>query len=223
MKAEALTCPGLFWNSWQLSVAGFAHAQLLHCCHSVQCDMTWVLLFVSLECYFVILKDALTSQLFKVDTGMINTRILSVFLHVSGLAGSRARYVDVLNPGGTKASGAVPAPSDLFAPLAPMPIPANMFVPNSGVWMGLWGGFMAIYGGYLAKFYFLCSSRGIPARGGEWSSRAHTSCKPNQHRPCCSCGARGGFQGMSCRRTQSSDSGPLRILSSSFTATVLKA
>uniref|UniRef100_A0A8D2M297 Protein transport protein sec16 n=1 Tax=Zonotrichia albicollis TaxID=44394 RepID=A0A8D2M297_ZONAL len=48
-------------------------------------------------------------------------------------AGSRARYVDVLNPGGTKASGAVPAPSDLFAPLAPMPIPANVFVPNSGV------------------------------------------------------------------------------------------
>ncbi|XP_072792913.1 protein transport protein Sec16A isoform X4 [Taeniopygia guttata] len=46
-------------------------------------------------------------------------------------AGSRARYVDVLNPGGTKTSGAVPAPSDLFAPLAPMPIPANMFVPNS--------------------------------------------------------------------------------------------
>uniref|UniRef100_A0A8C4U624 Protein transport protein sec16 n=1 Tax=Falco tinnunculus TaxID=100819 RepID=A0A8C4U624_FALTI len=47
-------------------------------------------------------------------------------------AGSRARYVDVLNPGGTKSSGAVPAPSDLFAPLAPMPIPANVFVPNSG-------------------------------------------------------------------------------------------
>ncbi|XP_076211744.1 protein transport protein Sec16A isoform X5 [Aptenodytes patagonicus] len=46
-------------------------------------------------------------------------------------AGSRARYVDVLNPGGTKPSGAVPAPSDLFAPLAPMPIPANVFVPNS--------------------------------------------------------------------------------------------
>uniref|UniRef100_A0A8D2PNY8 Protein transport protein sec16 n=1 Tax=Zosterops lateralis melanops TaxID=1220523 RepID=A0A8D2PNY8_ZOSLA len=61
-------------------------------------------------------------------------------------AGSRARYVDVLNPGGTKASGAVPAPSDLFAPLAPMPIPANVFVPNSGVWTGLWGGFMAVYG-----------------------------------------------------------------------------
>ncbi|XP_010126615.1 PREDICTED: protein transport protein Sec16A [Chlamydotis macqueenii] len=46
-------------------------------------------------------------------------------------AGSRARYVDVLNPGATKSSGAVPAPSDLFAPLAPMPIPANVFVPNS--------------------------------------------------------------------------------------------
>ncbi|XP_074968440.1 protein transport protein Sec16A isoform X8 [Phalacrocorax aristotelis] len=46
-------------------------------------------------------------------------------------AGSRARYVDVLNPGGTKSGGAVPAPSDLFAPLAPMPIPANVFVPNS--------------------------------------------------------------------------------------------
>ncbi|XP_035197307.1 protein transport protein Sec16A isoform X3 [Oxyura jamaicensis] len=46
-------------------------------------------------------------------------------------AGSRARYVDVLNPGGTKSSSAVPAPADLFAPLAPMPVPANVFVPNS--------------------------------------------------------------------------------------------
>ncbi|XP_006016927.1 protein transport protein Sec16A isoform X1 [Alligator sinensis] len=46
-------------------------------------------------------------------------------------AGSRARYVDVLNPSGAKSSSAVPAPSDLFAPLAPMPIPANLFVPNS--------------------------------------------------------------------------------------------
>uniref|UniRef100_A0A8C5UDF6 Protein transport protein sec16 n=1 Tax=Malurus cyaneus samueli TaxID=2593467 RepID=A0A8C5UDF6_9PASS len=65
-------------------------------------------------------------------------------------AGSRARYVDVLNPGGAKASGALPAPSDLFAPLAPMPIPANVFVPNSGVWMHLWAACMAIYGcGYL--------------------------------------------------------------------------
>ncbi|XP_062446645.1 protein transport protein Sec16A isoform X5 [Rhea pennata] len=46
-------------------------------------------------------------------------------------AGSRARYVDVLNPSGTKSSAAVPAPSDLFAPLAPMPIPANLFVPTT--------------------------------------------------------------------------------------------
>ncbi|XP_061459681.1 protein transport protein Sec16A isoform X2 [Rhineura floridana] len=47
-------------------------------------------------------------------------------------AGSRARYVDILNPSGAKSPGAAaPAPSDLFAPLAPMPIPANLFVPNS--------------------------------------------------------------------------------------------
>lgn len=202
MKAEVLTFPGLFVSSWQLrgavAIAGFARAQLLHCCHST---MTWVLLFVSLGCCFLILKDALTSQL-------INTRVLSVFLHVCGLAGSRARYVDVLNPGGTKASGAVPAPSDLFAPLAPMPIPANVFVPNSGVCIGLWGGFGAVCGVCLAKSHFLCSSRGIPAHGREWSSRAHSSCKPNQHRPCCSCGTRGGFQECLVDRTQSSDSNP---------------
>nr|XP_028570104.1 protein transport protein Sec16A isoform X1 [Podarcis muralis] len=49
-------------------------------------------------------------------------------------AGSRARYVDILNPGGAKSpsgGAAPPAPSDLFAPLAPMPIAANLFVPNS--------------------------------------------------------------------------------------------
>ncbi|XP_063000942.1 protein transport protein Sec16A isoform X3 [Elgaria multicarinata webbii] len=45
-------------------------------------------------------------------------------------AGSRARYVDILNPSGAKSPGAAPAPSDLFAPLAPMPVPANLFVPN---------------------------------------------------------------------------------------------
>lgn len=60
------------------------------------------------------------------------TRLISVISEFL-LAGSRARYVDVLNPGGTKAGGAVPAPSDLFAPLAPMPIPANVFVPNAGM------------------------------------------------------------------------------------------
>ncbi|XP_058015120.1 protein transport protein Sec16A isoform X7 [Ahaetulla prasina] len=46
-------------------------------------------------------------------------------------AGSKVRYVDIMNP--SKAKSPVPAlaPADLFAPLAPMPIPANMFVPNS--------------------------------------------------------------------------------------------
>lgn len=84
MKAEVLTFPGLFGNSWQLSgavaVAGFARAQLLHCRRSI---MTWVLLFVSLECYFLILKDALTSKLFKVDTGMANTRLIFVICSFS--------------------------------------------------------------------------------------------------------------------------------------------
>lgn len=47
-------------------------------------------------------------------------------------AGTRSRYVDVLNPGGTaKPSGAAPAPVDLFVPLAPMAMPANLFVPSS--------------------------------------------------------------------------------------------
>uniref|UniRef100_A0A3B5KTS7 Protein transport protein sec16 n=1 Tax=Xiphophorus couchianus TaxID=32473 RepID=A0A3B5KTS7_9TELE len=49
-------------------------------------------------------------------------------------AGTRSRYVDVLNPSGTaKPSGVAPAPVDLFAPLAPMPMPANLFVPSSGL------------------------------------------------------------------------------------------
>nr|XP_020650457.1 protein transport protein Sec16A [Pogona vitticeps] len=47
-------------------------------------------------------------------------------------AGSKARYVDILNPSRAKSPGAAPAPSELFAPLAPMPIPANLFVPNPG-------------------------------------------------------------------------------------------
>ncbi|MGH0122822.1 UNVERIFIED_CONTAM: hypothetical protein FKN15_008252 [Acipenser sinensis] len=48
-------------------------------------------------------------------------------------AGTRGRYVDILNPGGvgTKPRGPAPAPADLFAPLAPMPIPANVFVPGA--------------------------------------------------------------------------------------------
>ncbi|XP_005605991.1 protein transport protein Sec16A isoform X1 [Equus caballus] len=46
-------------------------------------------------------------------------------------AGSRARYVDVLNPGGPQRSEPALAPADFFAPLAPLPIPAHLFSPNS--------------------------------------------------------------------------------------------
>ncbi|XP_045429813.1 protein transport protein Sec16A isoform X5 [Pipistrellus kuhlii] len=45
-------------------------------------------------------------------------------------AGSRARYVDVLNPGGAQRADPALAPADLFAPLAPLPIPAQLFTPN---------------------------------------------------------------------------------------------
>uniref|UniRef100_A0A8C8ZXU0 Protein transport protein sec16 n=1 Tax=Prolemur simus TaxID=1328070 RepID=A0A8C8ZXU0_PROSS len=44
-------------------------------------------------------------------------------------AGTRARYVDVLNPRGTQRSEPALPPADFFAPLAPLPIPAS-FVPN---------------------------------------------------------------------------------------------
>ncbi|XP_066501551.1 protein transport protein Sec16A isoform X2 [Hoplias malabaricus] len=48
-------------------------------------------------------------------------------------AGTRARYVDVLNPGrgDSKPTAVVPPPADLFAPLAPMAMPANLFVPTA--------------------------------------------------------------------------------------------
>ncbi|XP_006900693.1 PREDICTED: protein transport protein Sec16A [Elephantulus edwardii] len=45
-------------------------------------------------------------------------------------AGSRARYVDVLNPGGTTRGEPTVPPTELFAPLAPLPIPAHLFVPG---------------------------------------------------------------------------------------------
>ncbi|XP_021563816.1 protein transport protein Sec16A [Carlito syrichta] len=48
-------------------------------------------------------------------------------------AGTRARYVDVLNPGGTPRREPALAPADFFAPLAPLPIPANLFVPTPDV------------------------------------------------------------------------------------------
>lgn len=48
-------------------------------------------------------------------------------------AGTKSRYVDVLNPSRTasKPGGLAPAPADIFAPLAPMTMPANLFVPSS--------------------------------------------------------------------------------------------
>lgn len=47
-------------------------------------------------------------------------------------AGTKSRYVDVLNPSrAAKPGGPAPAPADIFAPLAPMPIPTNLFVPSS--------------------------------------------------------------------------------------------
>uniref|UniRef100_A0A4W5PZX0 Protein transport protein sec16 n=1 Tax=Hucho hucho TaxID=62062 RepID=A0A4W5PZX0_9TELE len=51
----------------------------------------------------------------------------------SPISGTKSRYVDVLNPGGpcAKPGGSAPAPSDFFAPLAPMPMPANLFVPGA--------------------------------------------------------------------------------------------
>lgn len=46
-------------------------------------------------------------------------------------AGARARYVDVLNPGGPQRSEPALAPAEFFAPLAPMPIPTHLFGPNT--------------------------------------------------------------------------------------------
>ncbi|XP_028317883.1 protein transport protein Sec16A isoform X2 [Gouania willdenowi] len=47
-------------------------------------------------------------------------------------AGPRSRYVDILNPSRTaQPGGLAPAPADLFAPLAPMAMPTNLFVPSS--------------------------------------------------------------------------------------------
>ncbi|XP_068105226.1 protein transport protein Sec16A isoform X2 [Hyperolius riggenbachi] len=46
---------------------------------------------------------------------------------------TRGRYVDVLNlnQGSSKPTSSMLPPADLFAPLAPMPIPANLLVPSS--------------------------------------------------------------------------------------------
>ncbi|XP_021117368.1 protein transport protein Sec16A isoform X4 [Heterocephalus glaber] len=53
---------------------------------------------------------------------------VNVFSRKAG--GSRARYVDVLNPGGAQRSELALAPANFFAPLAPLPIPPNVFVPS---------------------------------------------------------------------------------------------
>nr|XP_058928864.1 protein transport protein Sec16A isoform X5 [Kogia breviceps] len=45
-------------------------------------------------------------------------------------ARARARYVDVLNPGGPQRSEPALAPADFFAPLAPLPIPTHLLGPN---------------------------------------------------------------------------------------------
>uniref|UniRef100_A0A2K5EIJ7 Protein transport protein sec16 n=1 Tax=Aotus nancymaae TaxID=37293 RepID=A0A2K5EIJ7_AOTNA len=45
-------------------------------------------------------------------------------------AGTRARYVDILNPSGAQRSEPALAPADFVAPLAPLPIPSNLFVPS---------------------------------------------------------------------------------------------
>lgn len=47
-------------------------------------------------------------------------------------ARARARYVDVLNPGGPQRSEPALAPADFFAPLAPLPIPTHLFGPDPG-------------------------------------------------------------------------------------------
>ncbi|KAM8827937.1 protein transport protein Sec16A isoform 1-T2 [Spinachia spinachia] len=47
-------------------------------------------------------------------------------------AGTKSRYVDVLNPSRiAKPGGSAPPPAEIFAPLAPMSMPANLFVPSS--------------------------------------------------------------------------------------------
>lgn len=63
-------------------------------------------------------------------TGPAGPPTASVNMFSRKAGGSRARYVDVLNPSGTQRSEPALAPSDFFAPLAPLPIPSNLFVPN---------------------------------------------------------------------------------------------
>ncbi|XP_052581039.1 protein transport protein Sec16A isoform X2 [Peromyscus californicus insignis] len=63
-------------------------------------------------------------------TGPTGPPTASVNMFSRKAGGSRARYVDVLNPSGTQRNEPALVPSDFFAPLAPLPIPSNLFVPN---------------------------------------------------------------------------------------------
>uniref|UniRef100_A0A673KIR7 Protein transport protein sec16 n=1 Tax=Sinocyclocheilus rhinocerous TaxID=307959 RepID=A0A673KIR7_9TELE len=75
-------------------------------------------------------------------------------------AGTKSRYVDVLNSGrgGSKPAAVVPPPADLFAPLAPMAMPANLFTPAAGVYV------------YISVFCISApaqlSAQGAPPAGG---------------------------------------------------------
>nr|KAF6487204.1 SEC16-like protein A, endoplasmic reticulum export factor [Rousettus aegyptiacus] len=62
-------------------------------------------------------------------------------------AGSRARYVDVLNPGGRRQTEPALAPADFFAPLAPLPIPAHLCGPHPDTAEGAGGEGQAPAGG----------------------------------------------------------------------------
>ncbi|KAM5298564.1 protein transport protein Sec16A [Ctenodactylus gundi] len=63
--------------------------------------------------------------------GPSGTSTASVNMFSRKAGRSRAHYVDVLNPGGTQRREPALAPADFFAPLAPLPIPPNLFVPNA--------------------------------------------------------------------------------------------
>lgn len=47
--------------------------------------------------------------------------------------GTRYKYMDVPNPSKPANSGLAPNPADSFVHLAPMSMPANLFVPCSGL------------------------------------------------------------------------------------------
>uniref|UniRef100_A0A8D2E0Y5 Protein transport protein sec16 n=1 Tax=Sciurus vulgaris TaxID=55149 RepID=A0A8D2E0Y5_SCIVU len=69
-----------------------------------------------------------TSQVAHPGSAGPPTASVNMFSRKAGR--SRARYVDVLNPNGTSRGEPAPAPADFFAPLAPLPIPSNLFTPS---------------------------------------------------------------------------------------------